>query len=177
MKTLTERERLPRRYRSFQNTSIALQRPKIWDIALDYLGYRRPCTESLNLTTRFYGRGLLLIANHPCGVTDGVTLAWIASRIDPEFRIIANEVLRQEPLLNPNILAIRFQGSNSNLFQRASRLAIILSLGLYMHEIHRRLDMPIEFDCLPIINHKNIPNIPESALALWPRDLLDQARE
>ena len=158
-------------------------------------------------------QGPLLIANHPFGVTDGVTLAWIASRLDPNFRVLANGVLRQEPSLNPkflpvefepgrhatkinvetrrraiqmlksggvvtlfpagavswsqqggapveddtwkplvgrlsiasgcDVLPIRFDGSNSTLFQHASRMALTLRLGLYMPEIKRLLDQPI----------------------------------
>ena len=242
MESLTGRGRLIQRYRSFQNASFDNQTPDVWDIALDHLGCRGPSTERLLLPRRESTRGLLLIANHPFGVTDGVTLAWIASRIDPNFRIIANGVLRQEPSLNPNILPIEFQpgrqakkinvktrrtsiqtlksggvvalfpagsvswskrsdepveddpwkplvsrliknsgcdvlpiyfkGSNSDLFQRASRLGITLRLGLYMHEIRRQLNIPIEFNVLPVIGHECIPNFSEPEMALWLRGQL-----
>lgn len=37
----------------------------------------------------------MLIANHPFGVADGATLAWIESQIGQSFRVIANGVLTQ----------------------------------------------------------------------------------
>ena len=78
---------------------------------MDHLGCRGPSTEQIEIPRRRTNQGLLLIANHPFGVTDGVTLAWIASRLDPNFRVIANGVLKQEPSLNPNILPVEFQPS------------------------------------------------------------------
>ena len=242
MEALTGRGRLMRRYRKFQSVSTTFQTPDVWDVAMDHLGCRGFATEHMQIPERRPGQGLLLIANHPFGVADGVTLAWIASRIDPDFRVIANGVLRQEPSLNPNILPIefqpgrqatklnvetrrqsietlknggvvalfpaggvswsqkpgapveddpwkplvgrlikasgcdvlpiRFEGANSNLFQKASRTALTLRLGLYMHEVKRRLDQPISFELLPIIEHNAIPDIPEQALANWLRNQL-----
>ena len=109
--TLTGRGRLIRRYRAFQSASSPLQTPKVWDIAMDHLGCRGPSTEQIEIPRRRTNQGLLLIANHPFGVTDGVTLAWIASRLDPNFRAIANGVLRNRPSLTPNIFTVEFQPS------------------------------------------------------------------
>lgn len=75
MKTLTGRGRLIRRYRTFQIISSAFQTPEIWDMAMDHLGYRRPSTEQIEIPRQRTNQGLLLIANHPFGVTDRVTLA------------------------------------------------------------------------------------------------------
>ena len=41
-----------------------------------------------------------------------------------------------------------------------------------MHEIKRRLDQPIQFEIMPIIEHQEIPNVPEQALAQWLRNQL-----
>jgi putative hemolysin len=242
MEAVTGRGRLMRRYRAFQSASTTYQTPDVWDVAMDHLGCRGPATEHIKIPERRKNRGLLLVANHPFGVSDGVTLAWIASRLDPNFRVIANGVLRQEPTLNPNILPIEFQpgrqatklnvdtrrqsiqtlknggvvalfpaggvswsqkrgapveddpwkplvgrlvkasecdvlpvrfdGSNSKLFQQASRTALTLRLGLYMHEIKKRLDQPIHFELMPIIENEHIPDIPEQALAHWLRNQL-----
>mgnify|MGYP002152232245 FL=1 len=240
METVSGRGRLMRRYRGFQQVANTLQSPEVWDAAMDYLGARGPSSETMVLPKRRPGRGLLLVANHPFGVADGVTLAWIASKIDPQFRVIANGVLRQEPALNPNILPIEFQpgraatrinvetrkksietlknggvvalfpaggvswspkrgvpvrddvwkplvgrlirasgtdvlpirflGTNSALFQHASRTALTLRLGLYMHEVRRRLDQPIEFQLEPVIEHERFPDLPDQSLATWLRD-------
>ena len=109
MEALTGRGRLIRCYRAFQSTSTIFQTPDVWDAAMDHLGCRGPATEHIKIPDRRKNHGLLLIANHPFSVTDGTNLAWIASRLDPDFRVIANGVLRQEPSLNPNILPIEFQ--------------------------------------------------------------------
>lgn len=240
METVSGRGRLMRRYRAFQRVASSMTSPAVWDAAMDHLGARGPSTENMQLPERRPGRGLLLVANHPFGVSDGVTLAWIASQIDPNFRVIANGVLRQEPSLNPNILPIEFQpgrsatrinvdtrkqsidtlkqggvvalfpaggvswspkrgqpvrddywkplvgrlirasgtdvlpirflGTNSALFQHASRTALTLRLGLYMHEVRRRLDRPIEFQLQPVIEHEQFPNLPDQTLATWLRD-------
>ncbi len=73
-----------------------------------------------------------------------------------------------------DILLIRFGGSNSNskLFQQASKTALTLRLGSYLHEIKYRLDQPIQFAIMPIIEHEEIPDITERALAHWLRNQL-----
>ena len=68
--------------------------------------------------------------------------------------------------------SIRFEGANSRLFQKASRTALSLRLGLYMHEIKRRLDQPICFELLPTIDFETIPELPDQALAHWLRNQL-----
>ena len=90
IESLTGRVRLIRRYHSFQNASFYNQSPDVWDVALDHIGCRGPSTEQLILPKRESTRALLLIANHPFEVTESVTLAWNASRIDPNFRILSN---------------------------------------------------------------------------------------
>ena len=71
-----------------------------------------------------------------------------------------------------DILFIRFGGSNSKLFQQASKTALNLRLGSYLHEIKYRLDQPIQFAIMPIIEHEEIPDITERALAHWLRNQL-----
>jgi hypothetical protein len=53
----------------------------------------------------------------------------------------------------------------TKLFQQASRTAFTLRLSLYMLEIKKRLDQPIHFEFMPIIEDGHIPNIPEQVLA------------
>lgn len=237
METLSGRGRLVARYRRFQTLADQVSGPAVWDLALDHLGARSTATDTFKAPARRPGQGLLLVANHPFGVADGVTLAWLASRLDPEFRVIANGVLRQEPALNGNILPIAFEptreamrhnvttrraairclqaggvvalfpagsvswapkrgqpvrddlwkplagtliregradvlpivfsGHNSPWFQAASRTALTLRLGLYLHEIRRGLDRPIAFQVKPVIPFEAIPNLPDAPLARW----------
>ena len=108
IESCTGRSELKRRYSHYQQKAQNIDGRKLWDLALDTLGLHGKSTNDFKLPERDKTKGLLIVANHPFGVIDGIVLAWIASRIDPNFRIIANGVLRQEPTLNPNILPIEF---------------------------------------------------------------------
>jgi putative hemolysin len=52
---------------------------------------------------------LILIANHPFGVVDGIILGDLISRVRLDFKLIVNEVLCREELLNPYLLPIDFR--------------------------------------------------------------------
>ncbi len=56
---------------------------------------------------------LVLIANHPFGVLDGLALGYLLSHIRSDFRLIVNEVLCREPLLGPYLLPIDFREDKS----------------------------------------------------------------
>ena len=40
---------------------------------------------------------VLFIANHPYGVMDGITLTWLATKVRPDTKVLANDVLCQAP--------------------------------------------------------------------------------
>lgn len=53
---------------------------------------------------------LLIIANHPFGVVDGLIMGYLTSLIRPQFAVLVNEVLcRQDPRLNQFLLPIDFR--------------------------------------------------------------------
>ena len=110
---LTGRFALKKRYNEFQKRIEQSDTINAWDEAIDVMGF--DFSELINLPKRNNDKGLLLIANHPFGVADGLSLGWIASKIDPNFKIIANGVLRQEPSLNRNILPIDFGLSRESM--------------------------------------------------------------
>ena len=56
---------------------------------------------------------MIIAANHPFGVTDGVFLSWFASTFDDNFRVMAHGVLQKEPTLAENILPIDFSNKNA----------------------------------------------------------------
>ena len=70
-----------------------------------------------------------------------------AKKINIETRRTSIQTLKS----GCDVLSIRFQGSNSDLFQRASRLAVTLRLGLYMHEIRRRLNILTDLTLHPLL--------------------------
>ena len=47
---------------------------------------------------------VLFIANHPYGVLDGITLTWLATKVRPDTKVLANDVLCQAPEAAANLL-------------------------------------------------------------------------
>ena len=51
---------------------------------------------------------LVVIANHPFGILDGLGICHLASRMRPNFQILTNSVLCQDPELAPYLLPVNF---------------------------------------------------------------------
>ena len=51
---------------------------------------------------------VLFIANHPYGVLDGITLTWLATKVRPDTKVLANDVLCQAPEASENLLPVAF---------------------------------------------------------------------
>lgn len=70
---------------------------------------------------------LVIIANHPYGVLDGLAAGWLAERVRPDFRILTNAVLLRAPEAAPYLLPVDFSGSDdalaTNLRSRAAARA------------------------------------------------------
>lgn len=49
---------------------------------------------------------LVVIANHPYGVLDGITLCSLIERLRPDFKLLASSVLAQAPELQPWLLPV-----------------------------------------------------------------------
>ena len=121
LEQVTGRGPLYRRYRQYQKASRqTVAGVAQWDLAVETLGIYDTQVPVPNLPKPRDGRGLLLVANHPYGILDGVLLAWLASRIDADFRVIAIGVLCAEPSLNPNILPISFDPDRESLRQNVT---------------------------------------------------------
>lgn len=58
---------------------------------------------------------LVFIANHPFGVVDGLIMGAMASKIRPNFFVIANEALCREKLLKEHLLPIDFRENKEAL--------------------------------------------------------------
>ena len=107
---LSARLALEKRYTKFISLSHNKKGTDLWKHALNSMGIKVPKLKPI--PTRHKTRGLIIAANHPFGVADGVFLSWFASTIDIDFKVIANGVLLQEPLLANNILPIQFSKTN-----------------------------------------------------------------
>ena len=234
VETCSARFALKKRYDNYTKNVQNKIGNDCWDLALNSLGVQFP---NLNLPKKNKNKGLIIAANHPYGVTDGVILSWLASRYDSDFRVIAHGILQKEPSLAPNILPIdfsnnknamrnnvnirkeainilnnngviaifpagavawsrkkgepikeeywkpmigkllnssaadllliKFKGSNSKIFQTASRINQTMKQSLYLYEIKKSLDKYIDLQICQFIQNKNLPNLNDKELALF----------
>ena len=72
---------------------------------------------------------LVIVANHPYGVLDGIVIAWLASKIRNDFVVLTNAVLMRTPEVRNHILPINFSGTrearNTNVASRASAREVL----------------------------------------------------
>jgi putative hemolysin len=54
---------------------------------------------------------LVVVANHPFGVIDGLVLCHLASTIRPDIKLIAHEVMHRAPELRESLLPVSFTGT------------------------------------------------------------------
>jgi putative hemolysin len=101
--------RLYQRYRS-------LQRPPelFWDDAIAALRLDLRMSQRPERVLSPHGP-LVIIANHPFGVVDGIILCWIASRVRSDFMIMTHSVLYRAPEVRPHVLPIDFSGTREAL--------------------------------------------------------------
>ncbi len=77
----------------------------VLDIKLDY---NRNALDSIEKNSP-----LVVIANHPFGVADGLVLGYILSELGSDFYLVVNEVLCREPILGRYFLPIDFRNSKT----------------------------------------------------------------
>ena len=234
VETCSARIALKKRYDSYTNKVKNKKGNQLWDQAIESLGIIKP---NFSLPQKNKKKGLVIAANHPFGVTDGVFLAWIASRIDPNFKVIAHGILQKERSLAHSILPIdfsnsknamrnnvivrrnaiktlrengviaifpagavawarkkglpaqeeywkpmlgkiinssncdflltKFEGENSNLFHMASRFHQTMKQSLYLYEIKRNLDKPINFKVCKYYKNEELPKLDDKSLSLY----------
>ncbi|MDF1793452.1 MAG: lysophospholipid acyltransferase family protein [Thalassobaculaceae bacterium] len=58
---------------------------------------------------------LVIVANHPFGVLDGIVVSYLTSRIRPRFKVLTNSVLFRAPEVRPFLLPIDFAESREAL--------------------------------------------------------------
>lgn len=58
---------------------------------------------------------VVFIANHPYGVLDGIALTWLARKVRPDIKVMANHVLCQAPDAQENLLPVDFSGTRDAL--------------------------------------------------------------
>jgi putative hemolysin len=56
---------------------------------------------------------LMVVANHPFGVVDGIILCWLVAQGRPDYQIMTHRVLHQAPEVRPRILPVDFSGTEA----------------------------------------------------------------
>jgi len=70
---------------------------------------------------------VVVVANHPYGVLDGIVISWLVSKVRPDFVVLTNAVLMRAPEIQGFILPIDFtetdEALRTNLDSRAAARA------------------------------------------------------
>jgi putative hemolysin len=76
---------------------------------------------------------LVVVANHPFGVLDGLTICWLVSLVRQDFLILTNSVLMEAPEARPYLVAIDFaetrQARETNIASRKRALEHLAAGG------------------------------------------------
>lgn len=76
---------------------------------------------------------LVVVANHPYGVLDGIVISWLVERVRRDFVVLTNAVLLRAPEIQPHVLPVDFSGTaearDTNLRSRAAARAHLKAGG------------------------------------------------
>lgn len=99
--------RLNRMYRDYR--ALGNGSGNFWADAIDRLDLRiRYEADSLSRIPR--DGPLVVVANHPYGVLDGLALCYLVSQVRPDFKFLAHATFRKAPELRDHLIPIRFDG-------------------------------------------------------------------
>jgi putative hemolysin len=91
----------------FQHQKSVKGGENFFDAAIRLLRMRVEYDEAALAATPATGP-VLFISNHPYGVLDGITLTWLATKVRPDTKVLANDVLCQAPEAAANLLPVAF---------------------------------------------------------------------
>ncbi len=105
IEVLTGRRHLEELYQQYR--ALPEPRPPFFSTSVASLGLKLAYNQD-RLTSVPKSGPLVVVANHPFGVLDGIILCDLISRIRPDFRILANAVLWRAEELREHVLPIDF---------------------------------------------------------------------
>jgi putative hemolysin len=77
---------------------------------------------------------LVIVANHPFGVLDGLMICWLVSRVRQDFKVLTNALLNRAEEIKPFLLPIDFEETKTaletNIRSRADAKALLESGGV-----------------------------------------------
>lgn len=78
-------------------------------------------------------RPVVFVANHPYGVLDGIALTWLAKKVRPDVKVMANKVLARAPDAASSLLPVDFgqtkEAMQTNLETRKMAIEILKHNG------------------------------------------------
>lgn len=103
----------PRLQRLYLDWADGGKRPgeTVFDAALRLLKVRPQYSGEENLSALPKTGGLLLVANHPFGIVDGLSLGHVGMRLRGNVRILTNSLLCRVPEVDPHLLPVDFSGT------------------------------------------------------------------
>ena len=77
---------------------------------------------------------LVIVANHPFGVLDGLMICWLVSRVRQDFKVLTNALLNRAEEIKPYLLPIDFEETKAaletNIRSRAEAKALLENGGV-----------------------------------------------
>lgn len=106
IENLSGRSRLLKTYHRWRAGSAG--GPRMWRDALDMIGTRLEIAAPEEWDARLPDGPLVLIANHPFGIADGIAILSIAERLGRPYRVLINADFMRLPEIEPLALPIDF---------------------------------------------------------------------
>jgi putative hemolysin len=99
-----------------------------WDAAISKLRLNVDLNEEALSEIPAKG-AVILVANHPFGVLDGLTICWLAARVRKDFKVLTNALLNRAEEIKPFLLPIDFEETKAaletNIKTRAEAKALL----------------------------------------------------
>jgi putative hemolysin len=103
----------PKLQRLYTVWAVSDKRPgeSVFEAALRLLKVRPKMTDAANLKAVPREGGVLLVANHPYGIVDGLVLGQLGMSLRNNVYILTNSLLCRVPEMDPHLLPVDFSGT------------------------------------------------------------------
>jgi putative hemolysin len=123
---ITGQPELKRMYLEHQNNPKPGE--SFWDAAINKLGLKIDLNEQ-DLSEIPRTGPVIIVANHPFGVLDGLMVCWLISRVRNDFKVLTNALLNRAEEIKPYLLPIDFEETKAaletNIRTRAESKALL----------------------------------------------------